>query len=149
MRSTPLGGPRCVILVAVGTSLAASKWGGETTNDFSIPGLDSQDALDVLSSDFPQLAGTSAQVVFETTGETVDEFEDAIQQTIANLGIDRRGRIGQQPAGRQHTTPQLAEFPERHHRLRDRAVSCGGEGPPSRTPSTRSSGLPRTPSTPA
>ena len=73
------------ILVAVGTSLAASKWGGETTNDFSIPGSDSQDALDVLSSDFPQLAGTSAQVVFETTGETVDEFEDAIQQTIANL----------------------------------------------------------------
>ena len=73
------------VLAAVGASVSASLWGGETTNDFSIPGSDSQEALDVLAEDFPQLAGTSATVVFETTGETVDEFEDAIQQAVANL----------------------------------------------------------------
>ncbi len=75
------------LVAVVGGHFAAAAWGGETTNDFSVPGSDSQDALDVLAEDFPQLAGTSAQVVFETpSGKTVADFEDPIQQTVANLG---------------------------------------------------------------
>lgn len=73
-------------IAVVGTTAAAGQWGGETTNDFSVPGSDSQDALDVLAEDFPQLAGTSAQVVFETgSGETVDDYAGPIEQTVANL----------------------------------------------------------------
>ena len=81
------------LVAVVGGHLAASTWGGETTNDFSVPGSDSDDALEVLSEDFPQLAGTQAQVVFATpSGKTVTDYEDGIQQAIANLetidGVD-------------------------------------------------------------
>ena len=74
------------LLVAVGASVAGHKWGGETTNDNSIPGSDSADALDILNQDFPQLAGTSARVVFEaSTGSTISDFAAPVQQTVANL----------------------------------------------------------------
>lgn len=56
-----------------------------TDNSFSIPGTESQEALDTLSRTFPQVSGTSAQlVVVAPEGRTVDEadvkqpIEDAV-----------------------------------------------------------------------
>jgi RND superfamily putative drug exporter len=61
-----------VILVAIlGGGLAL---GGSTVNTFSIPGTESQQALDKLSAVFPAAAGASAQVVFEVPdGQTVND----------------------------------------------------------------------------
>lgn len=73
------------LVVAIVVSVSSSKWGGETINKFSVPGSDSEQALDVMSANFPQLAGTSAQVVFETSGKTIDHYADAVHQTMANL----------------------------------------------------------------
>jgi RND superfamily putative drug exporter len=73
------------LVVAVAVSVSASAWGGHTVNKFSIPGSDSEGALDVMTTNFPQLAGTSAQVVFETKGETIEHHAAAIRQTMANL----------------------------------------------------------------
>ncbi|MEF2977190.1 MMPL family transporter [Subtercola sp. YIM 133946] len=48
--------------------------GGSTVNTFSIPGTESQQALDKLSAVFPAAAGASAQVVFEVPdGQTVND----------------------------------------------------------------------------
>ena len=44
--------------------------GGETSDAFDIPGVESQQALDLLEADFPAAAGTSAQLVFEAGGDT-------------------------------------------------------------------------------
>ena len=61
-----------VILVAIlGGAVAL---GGSTVNTFSIPGTESQQALDKLSAVFPAAAGASAQVVFEVPdGQTVND----------------------------------------------------------------------------
>jgi RND superfamily putative drug exporter len=50
-----------VLLVALGGGALAFNQG--TDNSFSIPGTESQQALDTLSRNFPQVSGTSAQVV--------------------------------------------------------------------------------------
>jgi RND superfamily putative drug exporter len=63
---------RLVLLVwavlAVAVLGVASARGGETSDAFDIPGVESQQALDVLEADFPVAAGTSAQLVFEADG---------------------------------------------------------------------------------
>ncbi|MCU1392787.1 MAG: hypothetical protein JWM34_1215, partial [Ilumatobacteraceae bacterium] len=45
--------------------------GGEASNKFSVPGVESQKAIDVLTQRFPSAAGTSAQVVFAATSGTL------------------------------------------------------------------------------
>ncbi|HET9609088.1 MAG TPA: MMPL family transporter [Acidimicrobiales bacterium] len=51
-------------LLAATVIALAQVAGGETSDAFDIPGVESQQALDVLTDDFPAAAGTSAQVVF-------------------------------------------------------------------------------------
>lgn len=59
-----------------------------TDNTFSIPGTESQEALDTLSRTFPQVSGTSAQIVIVAPeGETVDQagIEAPVEQTVDAL----------------------------------------------------------------
>ena len=57
-------------VLAVAVLGIAGARGGETSDAFDIPGVESQQALDVLEADFPAAAGTSAQLVFEADGDT-------------------------------------------------------------------------------
>jgi RND superfamily putative drug exporter len=57
-------------VLAVAVLGIAGVRGGETSDAFDIPGVESQRALDVLEADFPAAAGTSAQLVFEAEGDT-------------------------------------------------------------------------------
>ena len=58
--------------------------GGEMTNGFVVPGLDSQEAYDLLSERFPAEGGISAQVVVETQDGAL--LTDAPQRaTISDL----------------------------------------------------------------
>ncbi|MFE0672429.1 MMPL family transporter [Streptomyces sp. NPDC058867] len=60
--------------------------GGSLDNEFTIPGSESQQALDTMAEDFPAAAGTSAQIVFtapEGTRITDPSAERGIQQTLA------------------------------------------------------------------
>ena len=68
-------------LLAVITGKAA---GGESSSKFSVPGVESQRALDVLRERFPSQAGTSAQVVFAATSGTLADpaTASAVQDTI-------------------------------------------------------------------
>ena len=51
-------------IVALGVIAAAQAGGGRTSDQFDIPGVESQRALDILEEEFPAAAGTSAQLVF-------------------------------------------------------------------------------------
>jgi len=55
------------LLVVIGLSSAL---GGETVDEISIPGTESQEAADLLDERFPAQSGASAQVVFEAPDGT-------------------------------------------------------------------------------
>jgi RND superfamily putative drug exporter len=55
--------------VAVAVIVLGQASGGRTSDAFSVPGVESQRALDVLERDFPEAAGTSAQLVFAAAGD--------------------------------------------------------------------------------
>ncbi|WP_158863521.1 MMPL family transporter [Leifsonia sp. AG29] len=60
-----------------------------TDNSFSIPGTESQAALDTLSRTFPQVSGTSAQiVVVAPEGSTVDApaIRKPVEAAVASIG---------------------------------------------------------------
>jgi RND superfamily putative drug exporter len=76
------------VLIATGT--AAGALSGPTSDDFSMPGTESQEALDLLGERFPQMAagGATARVVFATDdrgGLTAPGTKAAVQATVAAL----------------------------------------------------------------
>ena len=52
-----------VLLLAVAAGLGTAL-GGKVTTEFSVPGVESQQAQDLLKAKFPQAAGGTARVVF-------------------------------------------------------------------------------------
>lgn len=59
-----------------------------TNNSFTIPGTQSQEALDSLNRTFPQVSGTNAQIIFVAPkGETVQQqsIKDAVTHTISRI----------------------------------------------------------------
>jgi putative drug exporter of the RND superfamily len=62
---------------AVGAIAAGRLSGGTTIDSFEVPGVEAQQALDVLEDDFPAAAGTSAQVVVSAADGTLSEPEAA------------------------------------------------------------------------
>lgn len=67
--------------------------GGEPDNSFSLPGSPSQDAQDLLESDFPAAAGASATVVYHsTTGAdltTDTSVQEEIEASLSDIsGLD-------------------------------------------------------------
>jgi len=74
------------LLVLVAGAAGAKVSGGTLDNTFTIPGSQSQTALDQVQQDFPAAAGTSAQLVFHATdGTTLASPANAadIQRTLA------------------------------------------------------------------
>ncbi|ARQ68493.1 MMPL family transporter [Streptomyces marincola] len=73
-----------VALVAVVAGATAA--GGSFDDEFTIPGSESQEALDALAADFPAAAGTSAQIVVQAPeGRSVTDppYAAAIEETVA------------------------------------------------------------------
>ena len=80
-----------VVLLAavwgVGISL-----GGEASNDFTLPGASSQEALDLLEQDFPAAAGASATVVYQSRDGS-DMRSDASLQSSLKDSITDLGKL--------------------------------------------------------
>lgn len=51
------------VVAAIGIIVVSSSAGGQTSDEFKVPDVEAQQALDVLEDDFPAAAGTSAQLV--------------------------------------------------------------------------------------
>lgn len=77
-----LGGWLVVLAAVIGLTAA---FAGETNDEFTIPGTESQDAFDLLDERFPAQAGTSAQVVFAAPDGTELTDEANAAQVAAVL----------------------------------------------------------------
>ncbi|MCR8671301.1 MMPL family transporter, partial [Agrococcus sp. HG114] len=72
--------------IVVGVLGGAFALGPNMQESFAIPGTESQQALDRLSSVFPQVAGSSVQVVYQAPdGQGVEQFRDAIERQAAEI----------------------------------------------------------------
>jgi RND superfamily putative drug exporter len=74
-----------VVLAAVVAS--ASAFSGKTSNEFSVPGTESQVAQDLLQEKFPEAGGGSARVVFAAPkGEKLTDAENkaAVMESVEN-----------------------------------------------------------------
>ncbi|RZU64626.1 RND superfamily putative drug exporter [Microterricola gilva] len=78
-----------VLAAILGGGLAL---GGQFEESFSIPGTESQLAIDKLNAVFPQASGAAVETVFQVPdGESVEDaqYKDAIEETISAIeGID-------------------------------------------------------------
>src|SRR6202012_3534030 len=78
----------CVVLIA-GLAVVAFSVKQPTSNSFSIPGTQSQQATDLLDTKFPGTGGAQAQVVFSVpSGQSLTSAADkrAVEATVAQLG---------------------------------------------------------------
>ncbi|RYV51295.1 MMPL family transporter [Pengzhenrongella frigida] len=70
-----------LLLTALGGAVVVS--GGELEDSLSIPGTEAQDGLDVLAQRFPQVAGTSGQLLFVApAGESIAEHTDQVTAVL-------------------------------------------------------------------
>ena len=60
------------VLVAVVTTLIAHAVGNQYANNFTLPGTDSQRALNLLARDFPEQSGDIDTLVFHVSNGTID-----------------------------------------------------------------------------
>ncbi len=73
------------IVLVLGLVLVRNAVGGEFSNDYSVPGSESQEGLDELSSAFPEAGGYAGQIVYAApSGQTVATDEDAVNTSVAN-----------------------------------------------------------------
>ncbi|MDQ4113813.1 MAG: MMPL family transporter [Actinomycetota bacterium] len=74
------------LLLAVLLGALTVSLGGKLQNDFTIPGTESQQGLDALTQRFPEVSGTSAQLVFVAPeGEKVDDHRQQIEKVLAQV----------------------------------------------------------------
>ncbi len=72
----------------IGVGALAGTVGGTTSDEFSIPGTESQKAMDLLAERFPEASGSSARIVFASTGDTPltdPALQADVQATLAEL----------------------------------------------------------------
>ena len=75
------------VLIAVTVLVLAGSIGGDYQDDFTVPGVESQHATDVLEERFPTQAGESGRVVFHVDEGRIDapENQAAVQAAVAEL----------------------------------------------------------------
>ncbi|SDK22594.1 putative drug exporter of the RND superfamily [Nocardioides sp. YR527] len=74
------------LLLAVLLGALTVSLGGKLQNDFTIPGTESQQGLDALTQRFPEVSGTSAQLVFVAPeGEKIVDHRQEIEKVLAEV----------------------------------------------------------------
>ena len=95
-----------VLLVALGGGAVLLNQG--TDNSFSIPGTESQEALDTLSRTFPQVSGTSAQLVV-----VAPKGEHRPRTPTSSSPVDRRRRVARASSTASPASPPRTATPSR------------------------------------
>ena len=75
------------LVVLAGVIASASAFSGKTSNEFSVPGTESQVAQDLLEEKFPEAGGGSARVVFAAPkGEKLTDADNkaAVMESVEN-----------------------------------------------------------------
>ncbi len=93
-------------VLAIGVIVAGQASGGETSDAFDVPGVESQQALDVLEEDFPSAAGTSAQLVFAAEDGTLSDpgaataIDTALDDVAGQPDVGEVGDVQRSPDDR-------------------------------------------------
>src|ERR671919_679921 len=70
----------------IGSGFLASSIGGDYSNDFSLPGAESQEAYDLLLDRFPAFAGDTADIVFQAeNGVTDPQVQSSLEGLFGEL----------------------------------------------------------------
>ena len=81
--------PVVIVWVIVALGLAVTNWmiGGVTVDNFEVPGVESQTALDLLEERFPERSGATAMVVFHSSDGPIDDpvTAPAIEATVEKI----------------------------------------------------------------
>src|SRR3954469_19251598 len=76
------------LFIAIALGIAGVAAGGEFNDNFKVPGVQSQTAIDRLQEDFPTAAGSANnQIVFHATTGTLSDPQDqaAIAEAVENV----------------------------------------------------------------
>ena len=73
------------LVILVGVFLLRSAFGGEFVNNYTVPGSQSSQGRDVLTTRFPQQSGYAGQIVFHSSTGKVSDQSDAVSQSMANI----------------------------------------------------------------
>jgi RND superfamily putative drug exporter len=94
------------LILALALGVLSSQHGGQTVDSFSIPGSESQSAIDLLDQQFPAANGQSATVVFNATQ---GQLTDAANQAAIAASITALGQLPGSPSVQNpFTNPLLA-----------------------------------------
>src|SRR6478672_962856 len=74
------------LVLLVGLTLANKTAGGNFVNDYTVPGSQSSNGLDVLQSDFRSASGYSGQILFHAEQGKVTDQSQAVAQAMKNVG---------------------------------------------------------------
>jgi RND superfamily putative drug exporter len=74
------------LVLLLGLTLTDRAVGGSFVNDYTVPGSESSQGLDLLKKDFPQASGYSGQLVFHADKGKVSDQADAVSTTMKNVG---------------------------------------------------------------
>src|SRR5918994_872031 len=94
------------VVAAIAIFVFAQARGGETSESFDVPGVEAQQALDVLEDRFPSEAGTSAQLVFAADSGALSDpnaaaaVDAALADVAAQPDVGRVGDLRRSPDGR-------------------------------------------------
>ena len=90
------------VLAVLGAGLVAVGAGGTLQEDLTIPGTESQHGLDVLERQFPEVAGTSGQVLFRApAGERVRGYRAQVRAVLDRVERVEHVVLATDPFGRQ------------------------------------------------
>ncbi|MEV6455168.1 MMPL family transporter [Streptomyces anulatus] len=73
------------VAALAGLQVLQHAYGGDYSDDFSLPGTQSQDGLDVLKAHAPQAGGYSAQVVLHDADKPLTSFSDQVSTAVTDL----------------------------------------------------------------
>ncbi|MBK9544334.1 MAG: hypothetical protein IPO51_00485 [Dehalococcoidia bacterium] len=102
-----------VVAVAV-LMFGMRQYGGEFTGDFSLPGSESQRALDLLEGRFPARAGAEADLLFkDARGMNAPEAKAVADQVISELAANELIAEVESPMRIRHSSPATGLSPGR------------------------------------
>jgi RND superfamily putative drug exporter len=73
------------VIILGGVLGANHAFGGKYVNDYTVPGSNSANGLNVLNSDYPQQGGFGGQIVFHASHGTVTQQQAAVNQATSNV----------------------------------------------------------------
>jgi len=116
------------LVAAVGAVAVAVALDGQTNDNFTIPGAQSQQALDLLEERFPSQSGATATVVFDAP-QGIDDpsVRPAIEASIADLE-----KIPHVTSESNHTPHGLRVLPDRRTNPVTGCCMASDIGPPVR-----------------